>query len=278
MPLDPERLLKLPPIEVRTKITRRDTILYALGLGADELPFVYEDVLQALPTMAVVMGYPGFIWRDPAYGVDWRKLLHGESSLELHARLPAEGDIVGVTCLGPIFDKGADKGAVLYQRREIYGPQGDHLATLGASLFLRGDGGFGGNSEGQNPPHKIPNRAPDLALDIATAPNQALNYRLSGDVNPLHIDPEVAAAAGFPKPILHGLCTYGVAGRAVLAALCGNEPARLKQLNVRFTSPVFPGETIRTEIWREADGCAAFRSTVVDRDVIVLNNGLVEYR
>jgi acyl dehydratase len=277
MALDPERLLAMPPIEVRGTITKRDTILYALGLGAEELRFVYEDGLLTLPTMAVVMGYPGFVWRDPAYGVDWRKLLHGESSLELHAPLPTEGEITGVTTFGPIFDKGAEKGAVVYQQRRLYGPRGDHLATLGAALFMRGDGGFGGMSEGQPKPHPVPDRLPDLTRDIATTENQALIYRLSGDLNPLHIDPAVATAAGFPRPILHGLCTYGIAGRAVLALLCDNDPARLKRLDVRFSSPVFPGETIRTDVWKEADGRAAFRCTVVEREVVVLNNGYSEY-
>lgn len=277
MPLDPQRLLALPPIEVTSTFTRRDTILYALGLGAEELRFVYEDGLQALPTMAVVMGYPGFMWRDPAYGVDWKKLLHGESSLELHAPLPSEGEITGVTTLGPIFDKGADKGAIVYQQRKLYGPQGDLLATLGAALFMRGDGGFGGTSEGQPKPHAVPDRASDLSRDIATTDSQALIYRLSGDLNPLHVDPAVAKAAGFPRPILHGLCTYGIAGRAVLAALCDNDPARLKRLDVRFSSPVYPGETIRTELWKEGDGRAAFRCSVVERGVVVLNNGFAQY-
>jgi len=277
MPFDPDRLLSSPPIETRYALKKRDAILYALGVGASELQFVYEDGLKALPTMAVVMGYPGFIWRDPQYGVDWKKILHGETSLEVHAQLPVEGELVGVSSFGPIFDKGADKGAICYQTRKIYDAAGTLLATIGAASFLRGDGGFGGSAEGQPKPAPLPGRQPDLSHTLATAPNQAQIYRLSGDLNPLHIDPDVAKAAGFPQPILHGLCTYGVAGRAILAALCDNEPARLKRLDVRFSSPVFPGETIRTDIWRDGDGRALYRAMAVERDVVVLNNGLAEY-
>jgi len=277
MPLDPERLLSQPPVEAVTALTKRDAILYALGVGASELQFVYEENLKALPTMAAVLGYPGFMWREPKYGLDWKRILHGEMALELHAPLPVEGEVRGVTTIGPIFDKGADKGAVIYSTRRIYDAFGALVATVGGATFARGDGGFGGSAAGQPEPHPIPQRAPDVIHEIATAENQALIYRLSGDYNPLHIDPAVAKAGGFPRPILHGLCSYGVAGRSILAVLCGNEPTRLRRLNLRFSNPVFPGETIRTEIWREAEGRAAFRSSVVERGVVVLNNGLAEY-
>lgn len=277
MPFDPNRLLRAPPIETRHDLKKRDTILYALGVGAGELQFVYEDGLKALPTMAVVLGYPGFIWRDPQYGVDWKKILHGETTLQIHKPLPVEGEILGVSTFGPIFDKGADKGAICYVTRKIYDAVGTLLATANAASFLRGDGGFGGSAEGQPKPPTLPERQPDLTHTLTTAPNQAQIYRLSGDLNPLHIDPDVAKAAGFKQPILHGLCTYGVAGRSILAALCDNEPARLKRLDVRFSSPVFPGETIRTDIWRDGEGRALYRATAVERDIVVLNNGLAEY-
>jgi acyl dehydratase len=145
------------------------------------------------------------------------------------------------------------------------------------SSFLRGDGGQGGSDEPQPKPRPLPDRAPDEIVTLKTADNQAMIYRLSGDYNPLHIDPEVAKVGGFDRPILHGLATFGVAGRAILSALCGNQSARLKRLDVRFASPVFPGETIRTEIWREEDGRASYRAVVVERDLVVLNNGYVEY-
>jgi acyl dehydratase len=188
-----------------------------------------------------------------------------------------EGEVLGRATFGPIFDKGAAKGAVAYQTREIYLADGTHVATVRNASFLRSEGGFGGNSEGQPKPRAIPERAPDVAVALATATNQATIYRLSGDLNPLHIDPAVAQAAGFPRPILHGLATYGVVGRAILAALCDNMPERLKRLDARFSNPVFPGETIRTEIWHAGVGMAAFRAIAAERGQIVLNNGYAEF-
>jgi len=278
MPLDPDLFLSHPPIETRHRITPNKVILYALGVGASELPFVYEDGLKALPGMAVIMAYPGFIWRDPKFGVDWKNILHGETSVICHAPLPVSGELTGSTTFGPILDKGAAKGAIVYQTREIHHEDGAHVATVRNATFLRGDGGFGGSSEGQPPPHTIPDRAPDIVHTLPTAANQALIYRLSGDLNPLHIDPAVATTAGFPQPILHGLCTFGIAGRSLLATLGGDEPTRIKRIDARFSSPVFPGETIRTEIWCETAGSAAFRARVVERDLIVLNNGYVEFQ
>lgn len=278
MPLDPDLLLSLPPIETRQRITPNKVILYALGVGAHELPFVYEDGLQALPGMAVVMAYPGFIWRDPALKVDFTKILHGETSIICHVPLPVSGELIGRTTFGPIFDKGAAKGAVVYQTREVHHEDGTHVATVRNASFLRGDGGFGGTADGQPAPHALPDRAPDLVHALPTAENQALLYRLSGDLNPLHVDPAAAKAGGFPRPILHGLCTFGIAGRALLRSLAGNDAARIKRIDARFSSPVFPGETIRTEIWREGAGTAVFRSSVIERDTLVLNNGYVEFQ
>jgi acyl dehydratase len=277
MAIDPEALLAREPIVTRQTLSPRDVMLYALGVGAQELAFVYEDGLKVLPTMATVLAYPGFVWKDFDLGADWRKVLHGETSVEIHAPLPVEGELVGRTTFGPIFDKGAGKGTVCYVTREIRDAAGTLVATVRNSSFLRGDGGRGGSSEPQRKPHPLPDRAPDESVTLETTANQAMIYRLSGDYNPLHIDPEVAKAGGFDRPILHGLATYGVAGRAVLAALCGNDPARLKRLDARFASPVFPGETIRTDIWREGDGRASYRSSVVERDLVVLNNGYVEF-
>ena len=275
--IDAHKLLTMQPIITRQTLTPRDTALYALGVGADELDFVFEERLKALPTMAVVLGYPGFIWRDPALGVTWQKVLHGEQSTIIHAPLPVEGEIIGETRIEALFDKGADKGAIALVTREIRDGAGTHLATSRATTFLRGDGGFGGSAEGAPAPHPLPkDRQPDETVTLATAANQALIYRLSGDLNPLHIDPDVATGAGFKGPILHGLATYGVVGRALLKARCGNDPARLKRMDVRFSSPVYPGETIATDIWDEGEGRIAFRSRVVERDLVVLTNGYAE--
>lgn len=277
MALDPERLLARPPIESRQRLDPERVILYALGVGATELPFVYEEKLQVLPTMAATLAYPGFVWRDYDLGVDWRRVLHGETSVTLHAPLPTTGEVVGRTTFGPIFDKGAGKGAVVYQTREIHTGEGTHLATVRNASFLRGEGGFHGTSEGQPKPYPIPERRPDLVVQLPTARNQALIYRLSGDLNPLHIDAAVARGAGFAQPILHGLASFGVAGRAVLDALCDNQAARLKRLDARFVSPVFPGETIRIALWRDGEGRAAFQASVEERGEIILNNGYAEF-
>lgn len=274
---DPKQLTARAPIETRQTLGPDQVILYALGVGARELPFVYEEGLQVLPTMAVALAYPGFVWRDPELGVDWQRLLHAETGITIHAPLPTEGQLVGYTRFGPVFDKGADKGAIAYHVREIYDAAGTHLATVRNGSFLRGNGGCGGTGGAQAQPHMLPAHAADVAVDLPTTTDQAMIYRLSGDRNPLHIDPAVAAAAGFPRPILHGLCTFGIAGRAIVAALCDDRPERLRRFDVRFSSPVFPGETIRMEIWREGAGRAACRASVVERGTVVLDNGYVEF-
>lgn len=283
MAIDAEKLLNWRFADLEHSYTARDTMLYALGVGAggdpldeDDLKFVYEDGLKALPSMAVVLGYPGFWLRDADTGVDWTRLLHGEQGLVLHRPIPPAGTVIGRTRVTGLVDKGADKGALLFSERDVVEKAtGDLIATLSSTTFLRGDGGFGGPAGPVPAPHKLPERAPDASLDLPTIPQAALIYRLSGDYNPLHADPKVARAAGFPKPILHGLCTYALACRAILRLACGNAPARLKSLKVRFSAPVFPGETIRTEIWREGD-VVSFRSSVVERGMKVLDNGRAE--
>jgi acyl dehydratase len=149
------------------------------------------------------------------------------------------------------------------------------IATLTQTTFCRGDGGFGGPARETPAPHALPERAPDLVCDLPTRPEMALIYRLSADPNPLHVDPDVAKAAGFPRPILHGLATFGVAGHALLKSVCGYDPARLRAMAGRFSAPVFPGETIRTEMWRDG-GVVSYRSRVVERDAVVINNGSAE--
>jgi len=275
--IDPQALVSREPIVSRQVLQKRDVMLYALGVGATELDFVYEDGLQMLPTMAAVLAYPGFVWKDFDLGADWRKVLHGETSLEIHAPLPLEGEVTGSTRFGPVFDKGAGKGAVCYNTRKIRNAEGVLVATMRNSTFLRGDGGCGSTAGEQPKPHPLPERAPDQVFTLGTAENQALIYRLSGDYNPLHIDPQVAKSAGFDRPILHGFATFGVSGRALLSALCGNDPSRLKRMDARFASPVYPGETIRTEIWQDGKGRASYRASVIERDVVVLNNGYVEF-
>lgn len=276
----------LAPIETKQSLTVKDTILYALGVGAggerptdpDELRYVYEEGLTPLPTMAVVLAYPGFWAKDPRYKLTWRKALHGEQSIEIHKPLPVSGDLVGITKIDEVYDKGSEKGAILCSSRRIYlSSSGDCIATVRQSLFLRADGGFGGKAEGAPKPHPLPSTPPDLTVTAPTRADQALLYRLSGDNNPLHADPVVAAQAGFSRPILHGLATFGVTGRALYSALLQNRAEKVRRVDVRFSSPVYPGETLSVDIWRQEAGVAAFRAKVVERDVIVLQNGRMEF-
>lgn len=281
MAFDPNKLLSWKFPEIEHAYTEKDTILYALGLGcgsdgphSDDLKFVYEKGLVALPMMAVVLASPGNWLGSKESGVDYTKVLHGEQYLTLHRALPPEGKVVGRGRIVDLLDKGTEKGAVLYAERTIIDKaSGEPVATLTSAAMLRGDGGFGGKPGPQPEPHRLPEGPPTRHHDIRTFANSALIYRLSGDRNPLHADPRVAAAGGFKTPILHGLCTYGVAGRAIIKACCGNEPARLRSLQVRFSAPVLPGETIRTEMWPDG-GRISFRARAMERDVVVLNNGL----
>jgi len=285
MAIDYQKLKNWSFQELVQTYTPKDCMLYALGLGlgadpldAQQLRFVYEKDLQVLPTMAVVLASPGFWLQQPGTGVNWKAVLHGEQGLTLHRPLRPSGTLVGKMSIDEIVDKGAEKGALIYSRRDLHDQQsGELVCSLTSTSFCRGEGGFGGPTGPTRPPHELPSRAHDLTRDLRTLPQAALIYRLSGDYNPLHAEPAVAASVGFKQPILHGLCTYGVAGHAILMTLCGYEPARLRKLDVRFSAPVYPGETIRTEIWNEGLGRASFRARVVERDVVVLNNGVVEY-
>ncbi len=281
MPLDPQKILNWKFPEIEHSYTEKDTILYALGLGcgADpveegELKYVYEQGLMALPTMAVVLAYPGNWLESKESTADYSKVLHGEQYLTLHRPIPPAGTVIGRGRVKELLDKGKQKGAVLYVERQILDKAvGEPIATMTSAAVLRGDGGFGGKPGPQPEPHALPTPPPARSLDIKVPANAALIYCLSGDRNPLHADPAAAAKGGFGRPILHGLCTYGVAGRAIIKACCAEDPTRLKGLQVRFSAPVFPGETIRTEMWPDGSR-VSFRARVVERDVVVLNNGL----
>ena len=284
MAIDPDKLMNWPFKEVEQTYTAKDSILYALGLGlgADplderQLDFVFEENdFKALPTMAVVLAGPGFWVRDPDSGVDWVKVLHGEQGLRIHKTLPPEATVVATSKVTGLVDKGANKGALIYIERTLVDKAtGDELATLTSTTFARSDGGFGGATGPTKPVHAIPEREADMVCDLPTLPQAALIYRLSGDPNPLHASPAVARAANFEAPILHGLCTLGVAGHAILKTACDYDVARFKSMDLRFSAPVYPGETIRTEMWRDG-AVVSFRSRVLERDVIVLNNGKAE--
>jgi acyl dehydratase len=268
--------------------TERDTMLYALGLGLGhdpmdrgQLRFVYEKELQAIPTMACVMGSPGIWWRDPRTGADPVKLVHGEQDVRLLRPLAPRGSVVARNKVVSLTDKGAGKGAIAVVLRTLVDQaSGETIAESRNVTFLRGDGGFsegsGVSDPGPEPLPGVPERPADLQVSYTTRPETALLYRLSGDVNPLHADPDIAAKAGFDRPILHGLCTYGMAARAVIEKVLGHDAARLKRLAVRFTSPVWPGETVRYALWREGEKLLRLQASVDARQAVVLNNGVVE--
>ena len=279
-----DQLLNWPFEAVETSYTEKDTILYALGVGfgADpldegQLRFIFEErELAALPTMAAVLGKPGFWLRDQATGVNWKKVVHGEQGIELHKPLPTSGTVLAQTRVTEIIDKGMGRSALICTQRELSDKvTGESLATLSSTTIARNDGGFDGPSVPQPQPHALPERNPDTSCNLPTVSQAALIYRLSGDLNPLHADPIIAQEAGFDAPILHGLCTLGVAGHALLKTYCDYDSARFKAINVRFSAPVYPGETIQTDMWRDG-GVISFRSTVPERNATVLNNGRAE--
>lgn len=256
----------------------RDTMLYALaaGMGRDpldarELTFVYEGPgFVAMPTLAVVVARSMLARTLP---IDFAQVLHGEQSLTIHQPLPTAAELIADTRIVRILDKGAGKGALIYHETAARLADDDTpLFTVGGSLFARGDGGFGGAAGPAPVVHAIPDRTPDHVHVTRTRADQALLYRLTGDRNPLHADPALAKRAGFPVPILHGLASYAIACRAVLATVCDYDPSRIAGFDVRFTSPVFPGDTIETDIWVDG-GIVSFRCRVPARGVTALNNG-----
>ena len=275
---DALQAFELKPVE--QVYTERDTMLYALGVGCGTgaLTFVYEqgpEPLKTLPSMCVVLGYPGFWFREPGLHIDWLKLLHGEQSFEIHRPLASHGHVRAEHRIVALEDKGVEKGAIVHQEKTLYDvPSGEKLATVRSVIFLRGDGGCGSFGVPPPPPVALPEASPTASLTLPTSADLALLYRLSGDFNPIHADPVAAQKAGLGKPILHGLCTLGIATRAVVEVLAGGAPHRVRRLTVRFSKPVYPGETICTEFF----GTGAevrFRAKVVERDVIVLDRGTV---
>jgi acyl dehydratase len=228
--------------------------------------------------MGTVLGHPGFWARNRDTGIDWVKVVNGEQGITLHRPLVGQGTVTGRMRIVEVIDKGAGKGALVLSERKIADQAtGAPIATVTHTMFCRGDGGFGGPPRKSPEPHPLPERAADAVCDLATRPEAALIYRLSGDLNPIHSEPAVAKQAGYPRPIMHGLGSFGVAAHAVLKTFCGYDPQKLVSFASRFSAPVYPGETLRTEMWRDGN-VVSFRSRVVERDVIVVTNGRAEVR
>ena len=276
MPINPEAVGTRSQPE-RRRWSSKDSLIYALGVGAgaddplDGLEFTTEnsqDVTQrALPTMPVVLGagvagaYAGIGSFNPAM------LVHGEQSVALARELPVEGELEAVTEVVGVFDKGSG-ALVVTETTATLVEDGEPLFTTRSGAFIRGEGGFGGD-RGPSSSFSVPDRDPDHEVTYLTRTDQALLYRLSGDRNPLHSDPKFAAMAGFDRPILHGLCTYGFTGRGLLHVLCGDDPALFRSMTGRFSSPVLPGESLTIRMWVEGDGEALFQTVGGDGRVVL---------
>jgi acyl dehydratase len=279
MAIDYPAILRLEEKGRRFVYTDRDTMLYALaiGLGSDplneaELPFVYEKGLRAVPTLATVVAWGAGVSTD-RLGVNYSLVLHGEEEVIFHRPMPPAAAIISDSGVAEVYDKGKEKGAAILRCTVLHDEaDGEPIVTINRLILARGDGGCGGASHRTPEPHVVPNRPPDRSLEIKTRADQAALYRLCGDRNSLHIDPAAASKAGFKAPILHGLCSYGIACRAVLQVFCDYDTSRVASHAVRFSSPVYPGEALRFDLWRDAD-VISFEATVVGRDVKVLKNG-----
>lgn len=278
MAIDYDHIMSLKMTDREFRYGDRETMLYALGVGMGrdpldetELAYTFEKrTLKTVPTMASVLTRMPLL-KDCGY--DYSRVLHGEMKLELHRPLPPEGEILADARVVEAYDKGEGKGALIYTETAARGKSdGAPIFTATSATFARGDGGFGGCTDPSPEPHTVPDREPDASCALETRPDQALLYRLNGDRNPLHADPELAKRVGFPVPILHGLCTYGTACLAILKTLCDYDHTAIQSFDARFSAPVYPGETIVTDMWRDGN-IVSFQCRLAERDAVVIRNG-----
>ena len=281
MPIKYDELMALKNLGQKYAYSDREVMLYAygIGLGADpmdenELAFVNEACAVARPLKVVPTFASVAAWGAGPGEMNLNRLLvvDGERDISFHKPLATAARITADSTVLEVYDKGKDKGVVISHQTVLRDEAGEKLATLVASRFARGDGGFGGPNLAQPEPHRMPAREPDRTVDIATRPDQALIYRLCGDRNPLHSDPEFARRAGFPRPILHGMCTYGITCRGILQTYADYDPAAFRQHAVRFSSPVYPGETVTMDLWKDGN-VISFEAKVTARDVTVIKSG-----
>jgi acyl dehydratase len=283
MGLNYEKIMAYRPADIRASYGTHDCILYALGIGLGmdpidhgQLRFVYEKNLAAFPTLATTLGWMGRL-TDPEFGVDERMVVLADQRVVLHRPLPTQATLISRPYVKEIIDKGEGNAAILQFTRDLTLEDGTLVATVEGSTLARKHGGFGGKVTQSPAPPALPAREPDRVCDLPTPPNLALIFRLTGDTNPLHIDPERAKAAGFPRPILHGMASFGVAAHAILRTIAGYDPERLASIEARFARPIFPGETVRTEMW-ENGSQVAFRCRTVERGEVAIDNGLATLR
>lgn len=282
MPIDAERLLAYRVKDVRQRYSAGDSAFYALsvGMGRDplnerRLSFVDPakgNAQLVLPSMALVLGYPGFWMVRPDTTIDPTRILHGTQAVQWHRPLPPAGEVIGRTRVVRLVDRGEGKHGMVVSEREIVDASTEEpYATLTQVHVLIGQGGFGGDPEPLPAPQPIMAGEPHWTVDVPTTRDQALLYRLNGDLFALHSDPQMARNAGFQRPILHGMCVAGIATQVLMGVRAGDDPARLRALEIRFSSPVYPGDTIRIEAWDDG----SFQARCVERDELVLSNGLL---
>jgi acyl dehydratase len=278
MPIDSDTLRNFPIPGRRHRFTRTDSAFYALsiGLGQDPLDERQLDFANpqrarwAMPSMALVVGYPGFWLADPATGVDAHRVLHGEQEILWLQPIPAAGEVISSSRVTGLIDRGPGKMAWVYSEKKLVDADtGVLVAICRQTHVLVGQGGFGGPSDPIRRRHTLPARTPDITVDLQTRPEQALYYRLNGDDNPIHIEPTAAHRAGFARPILHGMCSMGIVVHALMRAMSDYDPVRLRSIELRFSSPVYPGETLITDIWDDG----SFRARVAERGVVVVDHG-----
>lgn len=269
-----------PFTDIVESYTTKDALLYALSVGVgadpvctDQLRYSYEKNMAVMPAIVTVLGRPGFWGVDPKASIDVSRTVYAEQSMELHRPMPIQATIRAREKILGVVDKGKAKGALIYTERKILNDEsGELLATLRATLMCRGDGGCGSTGYVAPPVVKTPETLAENIIELPTLPQQALIYRLNGDMNPLHADPVLAHKVGFERPILHGLCSFGFAVHALLSQWCEYDEARLQRVAARFSAPMYPGETFVVESWRVNEH-VAFRVLSKERKMVVLDNG-----
>jgi hypothetical protein len=282
MPLDYEKIKNWPFKPVMRRYTRADVVRFARGFGAglpgtlqqDDVRFLDPSGAVAMPMAAVALADGEFWQRDPEAGLSWQQMVHAAEAITMHRPLPAEGSVVVTRRNVEVYDRGVDKGAVVWEQQHLSDISGELLVTIDVTSVLRADGGFGGAAEGAPTPKRVPaDRDPDLVLEVATPTCERPVFQLA-------VDLDIATSIPNARPgqrMLRGVGSFGLAGRAVLKLLCDNEPRRLRHLGVRYAGPMLTDETMRIEVWRTGTGSAAFRMHAVERDVPVLNHCHVQF-